>query len=116
MRIFFALFVVTMALYLGVMFVPVYYSEYEFEDAIKSEALFATNSSNTEDTIRDSLFKKAQHLDIPITRENIKVTRTGAAYSGAVSIEAPYTVHVDLIAYPVDLNFHPSTTNTGAFH
>jgi hypothetical protein len=116
MRIFVALFIVTLALYLGVMFVPVYYSEYEFEDAIKSEALFATNSLTTEDAIRDSLFKKAQHLDIPISRDAIKVSRTGLAYSGAVTIEAPYTVHLDLIAYPVDLSFHPSTTNTGALH
>jgi hypothetical protein len=115
MKLFFGVFVVIVALYLGVMFVPVYYANYEFEDVLNGEALFATNSTATEDAIRESVFKKAQQLEIPITREAIKVQRVGPMGSGSVTIDAPYTVHVNLIAYPVDLNFTPSTTNKGAF-
>ena len=39
--------------------------------------------------------------------------RTGAQYSGSVSIEVPYVVHVNFPGYPIDLHFDPAATNKG---
>ncbi len=115
MKLLFGLVIIAISLYLCVELVPPYYSNYEFQDAIANEALMATNGSKTEDAIRDSVFKQAQSMSIPVTRDDIKVHRVGGQYSGSVSIEVPYTVHLDMAVYPVDLHFNPSTTNKGAF-
>jgi hypothetical protein len=115
MKMVFGVVVIILGIYLGVEFVPPYYANYEFEDAIKGEALFSTNTNSSEETIRDNVYKRAQQLEIPIAKETIVVHKVGLNGSGSVSIDAPYTVHVDLLAYPVDLVFNPSTLNKGAF-
>ena len=43
------------------------------------------------------------------------VRKIGTMGTGSVAIDAPYTVHLDLIAYPTDLHFDTSSTNKGAF-
>jgi hypothetical protein len=113
MKMFFGLMVILAALYLGVELVPPYYSNYEFQDSIQSTALFATNGTQTADAIGDAVFKKAQELQLPLTREEIKVVRVGPPGGGSVTIDAPYTVHLDLVGYPLDLHFSAATTNKG---
>ncbi len=101
--------------YLCAELIPPFFANYRFEDAIKTEAQMATYSTKTEDAIREEMYKKAQDLEIPIAKEQIKVQRTGVANAGSVSIDAPYTVHVSLPGYPLDLNFDPSTHNKSVF-
>lgn len=115
MKLVFGVAVILLAIYLGVEFVPPYYANYEFEDALKNEALFGTNTATTEDIIRENVYKKAQQLDIPIAKEAIVVRKLGTMGTGSVSIDAPYTVHLDLIAFPTDLHFDSSSSNKGAF-
>ena len=115
MKLVFGVAVIVLAIYLGVEFVPPYYANYKFEDALKNEALFGTNTNTTEDVIRDNVYKKAQQLEIPITKEAIVVHKIGAMGMGSVAIDASYTVHLDLIAFPTDLHFDTSSTNKGAF-
>ena len=38
-----------------------------------------------------------------------------SAYAGSISIDAPYSVHVNLPGYPMDLNFDPSSANRSVF-
>lgn len=90
------IFVMVAAVYLIAALAPPYFSNYQFEDALKTESQMTTYTTKTEDAIRDEVFKKAQDLDIPITKEQIKVVRTGVVGTGAVSIEATYSVHVNL--------------------
>jgi hypothetical protein len=101
--------------YLIGMLAPPFFSNYQFEDAIKTIAQMNTYSSKSEDAIREEIFKKAQELDVPIAKERIKIVRTGSAYAGSVSIDAPYTVHLNLPGYPLDLNFDPSSSNRSVF-
>jgi hypothetical protein len=115
LKLVFGIFVVVASIYLIAELAPPFFSNYQFEDAIKTEAQMGTYSSKGDDTIRDAVYKKAQELSVPIVKEQIKITRVGSAYAGSVSIEAPYTVHLDLPGYPVDLNFHPSSTNRSVF-
>ncbi|PYV59316.1 MAG: hypothetical protein DMG90_10595 [Acidobacteria bacterium] len=103
------------AVYLCATLIPPFFSNYQFEDAIKTEAQMSTYSTKSEEQIRDTIYKKAQELEIPMNREQIKVQRTGLQGSGSVSIDAPYLVHVDLPGYPLDLRFDPSTRNRSVF-
>lgn len=109
------IFAIVAAVYLCAELIPPYFNNYEFEDVIKTEATMDTYSTKPVDDIRDTIFKKAQDLEIPISRDQIKVIRTGPQNAGSVTIEAPYTVHVDLPGYPVDLQFNPGTRNRSVF-
>jgi len=115
MKMIFGIFVIVAALYLGVVLIPPYMSNYQFEDVVKSEAMMNTYNNRPESDIRDEVFKKAQDLDIPITKDQIKVVRVGSAGSGSLTIDTRYTVHVDLPGYPLDLQFDPSTRNRSPF-
>ena len=97
------------------MVIPPYFANYQFEDDIKNEALHDTYTSKNEDDIRNSVFKQAKDLDIPLTREQIKVQRTGTIGQGSIVIDVDYSVRVDLPGYPLDLHFHPTTSNRGLY-
>jgi hypothetical protein len=107
--------VIVGAVYLGAELIPPYFANYEFEDAVKNEAMINTYNTKPEDLIREELFRRAQDLDIPVTKEQIKVHRTGSTGTGSLTIETRYTVHVDLPGYPLDLQFEPSTRNKSPF-
>jgi hypothetical protein len=109
------IFVIVAGIYLGAELVPVYYENYQFQDIVKTEATLETYTNKPEADIRDSLFKKAQTLDIPLTKDEIKVQRHGTTGTGSLTISAPYTVHLDLPGYPVDLHFEASTDNKSPF-
>ena len=112
-KMFFGIFVIVVAIYLGVMLVPPYFNNYEFQDAIRNEATLDTYTSKSEGDIRIAVFKQAQDLDIPISEEQIQVQRSGMQGSGTIIIRAPYVVHIDLPGYPVDIHFDASTANRG---
>jgi hypothetical protein len=87
--------------------VPPYFNNYQLQDAITDEARMNTYTPKTAEQMRETIFKKCQDLEIPVTREQINVQRDGQS----VAIWFDYTVHVDLPVYPVDLKFQPSSKN-----
>jgi hypothetical protein len=95
--------------------IPPFFSNYEFEDSIKNEAMQSTYSTRTEDDIRESVIKHARDYDIALTPKQVKVSRTGGYGTGSLLIEAEYSVPLELPGYSTTLNFHPSTANRGAF-
>src|SRR5579864_7962236 len=101
--------------YLGAEVIPPYFANYEFQDALENEARLGTYSLKGDDVIRDAVFKRAQELELPLTKDQIKVQRTGGPGTGSVFIETSYSVHVDIPYYPMDLDFHPQSKNKGAF-
>ena len=94
---------------------PPFFSNYELEDAIKTEALQSTYSTRTEEDIRDSIIKHARNYDIELTPKQVKVARVGGFGAGSLTIEADYTVPLELPGYSTTLNFHPSSANKGVF-
>jgi hypothetical protein len=107
--------VIVLVAFLGLKIVPVYFSNYEFEDFIKEEALHSTYSTSSEDDIRDSVVKHAHDYDIPLTRTQVHVSRTGSNGTGSLTIEADYSVPIDLPGYSMTVAFHPSSKNKGVF-
>ncbi|HXY13777.1 MAG TPA: hypothetical protein VEI26_04675 [Terriglobales bacterium] len=111
----FGIVVIIAACYVGAALVPVYYANYEFQDLIKTEATLQTYTTKPEADIQATIYKKAQDLDIPLNKDQIKVQRRGNTGVGTLTIQAPYIVHVNLPGYPVDLHFDPSTENKSPF-
>jgi hypothetical protein len=99
----------------GIKVIPPCFSNYEFEDAIKDDALQATYTSRSEDDIRKTVIKHAHEYDIPLTPQQVKVSRNGNFGTGTLTIEADYSVPVELPGYSTTLNFHPSSSNKGIY-
>jgi hypothetical protein len=115
MRIVFSIVLVVALIFLGLKFVPVYYGNYAFKDYVEDESRRASYASGTgADTVRDEVFKKAQDLDIPVTKEQIHVDKGGVgAGTGIypVAINVDYTVHLDLLVTSTDLHFAVASQN-----
>jgi predicted membrane protein len=106
LRLLFGLFIVATAIYVSWKVVPVYISNYQFQEAIDDSArMAAVNAQKSEEDLRIGLFEQAQSLKLPLRPEDIKVQRG----NGEVMITADYSVHVELPVYPLDFSFHPSS-------
>jgi len=105
-----ALFVTAM-LIIGVLagekVIPPYVAEYQLNDRIQEIARFGVVNHDSEDQIREKVFKTMEDLEIPATKDNIKVT----AGTTRVTISVDYTVPVDILFYHVDLHFTPNSEN-----
>jgi hypothetical protein len=113
MRIVFSLALVVTLIFLGLKFVPVYYENYSFNDYVGDEAKRASYQTGASaDSVRDEVFKKARELDIPLTKEDIKVDKpAGGGGVSPVTITADYDVHLDLMVTSVNLHFPVGSQN-----
>ena len=95
--------------FVGVKVVPVYFANYQFQDAIESESRFALTGYPTKsiEDIRGDVWQKAQELSIPVQKDDIRIDVTNKS----VSISLDYSVPIDLAVYQITLNFHPHADN-----
>jgi hypothetical protein len=100
-----------LALYAAFKLVPPYVSEYQLQDKMQEQARFGVVNRYTDEQVRESVFKVVQDLDLPVKREDIKVTVTPAF----VKVSLDYTVPVDLLVYSTELHFSPSSENKALF-
>lgn len=99
----------------GVKVIPPFFANYQFEDTLKEDAVQATYSTHSEEDIRNTVVKHAREFDIPLTPQQVRVSRVGGFGTGTLNIEAEYNVPLDLPGYSTTLNFHPSSSNRGVF-
>jgi len=104
-----------MGVWVSAELIPPYFSNYEFQDTLDTEARMGTYTTKGDEVIRDAVFRRAQDLELPLTKDDIKVQRVGGVGSGSVMISTDYTVHVELPGYPMDLHFHPESKNKGTY-
>lgn len=95
----------------AVKIVPVYVNNYEFQDAIQTEAKFALTGypKKSIDDIRDDIYKKAQELSIPVTKDDIGLDVDAA--NGKVDINVDYSVTFDLAVSQWTHQFHTHADN-----
>jgi len=87
---------------------PPYVNNYQLQDAMDNLALQATYSQQMPpEAIRKAVITRAGELGIPLTNEQVAVSKGG----GGVSIAVQYTVTVDLLVRRLDLRFTPSVNN-----
>ena len=93
------------AVFVAVKVVPLYVTNYQLKDKMNEQAKFAVVNRYSEDQIRDNIFRTIQDLDIPATRDDVKVANT----NHGIQITVNYTVPVDFLVYKTDLNFATSS-------
>ena len=98
-------------IFVGFKTVPAYVAEYQLADKMQEVARFSVVNRQNEEQVRDAIFKVIQDLDIPATKEDIKVTSTNSL----VTISVDYRVPVDLLVYSTELHFSPSSENKSVF-
>jgi hypothetical protein len=103
--------VLLLGIYSAVKIMPAYIANYQLSDKMQELARFSVVNRYSEEQVRDNVFKVIQDLEIPVKREEIKVT----ASSAVVRISLDYTVPVDLFFYHLDLHFTPSSENKSLF-
>jgi hypothetical protein len=99
--------IIAFVIYAAVKVLPPYIAEYQLADKMTEQARFGVVNRYTEEQVRAAVFKEAQDLDIPITKEDIKVFVSPSV----VRVSVDYTIPVDLIFYKLDLHFTPSSEN-----
>lgn len=99
--------ILVLLIYSAFKIVPAYVQNYQLSDKMQETARFAVVNHYSEEQIRDTIFKEIQSLEIPATREDIKVSSSQAI----VKIAVDYSVPVDLFFYHMDLHFTPSSEN-----
>ena len=89
--------------------IPAYFANYQLQDAMKSEAQFAASAypRRTEQSIRDTVWNKAQELGIPAEEKDVVVRMSGAN----VDINVDYTQSFDLIVTQWNHEFHLHADN-----
>jgi len=99
--------ILVLGIFAGIKVIPPYVAYYQLNDKVQEIARFGVVEHNTEDQIRDKVMKTIEDLEIPATKENIKVS----AGTQRVLISVDYTVPVDILFYHVELHFTPSSEN-----
>lgn len=89
------------AVFVAFKVVPAYVNDYQLKDKMTEQATFAVVNHYSADQIKDNVFHTIQDLDIPATRDDVKVENTGTG----LRITVNYSVPVDLMVYKTNLNF-----------
>jgi hypothetical protein len=89
------------AIYLGIVLVPIYYANFNFENDIKTTASRAGAHFFDNDTIIKDVMDLARRNEIRIKKDDIKVDR----FAGQLHIVVHYSVPVDFLIFERDLNF-----------
>lgn len=103
------LLVVGCLVFIAVKIVPVYITNYQFNDAMSTEARFALSTipRKSDTDIQDDLYKEAVKDGLNIKHDDIKVVISGSL----VTITLDYTVPIDLKVYLWQKNFHLTADN-----
>src|SRR5262249_44447123 len=99
--------ILILGIFAGVKVIPPYVAYYQLNDKVQEIARFGVVEHSTEDQIRDKVLRTIDDLQIPATKENVKIS----AGSTRVSISVDYTVPVDILFYHLDLHFTPTSEN-----
>jgi hypothetical protein len=94
-------------IFVGFKTVPAYVAEFQLSDKMQETARFAIVQHQSEDQIREAIFKVMQDLGIPAKSEDIKLDVT----QQFVTITVDYHVPVDLLVFQTDLHFTPTASN-----
>ena len=99
--------VLVVGIFLAFKLVPAYVAEYQLQDKMQEMARFGIANRYSEEQVRDNVFKAVQDLELPVKREDIKVSVS----QSVVKVSLEYTVPVDLLVYSTELHFSPSSEN-----
>lgn len=95
------------ALYLGIVLVPIYYANFNFESQVKTEVSRAGAHFLDDKTVVKNIMSLARKNEIRLTKEDISTDR----FAGQLHVRIEYAVPVDFIIFERDLTFKIDTSS-----
>ena len=89
------------AIYLGIVLAPIYYSNFNFESGVKTEVSRAGAHFLENEAIAKDIMDMAKRNEIRLSRQDISIER----FAGQIHIKVRYSVPVDFILFEYDLTF-----------
>ncbi len=102
-----ALLVIVGGIYVGWNLLPPYFNKYQFQDDLDDIARRTTYAPLADDDLKQLVIKKALARDIVIKENQVTLFRA----PNGIGITVHYSVHVDMIVHPVDLDFTVDSHN-----
>lgn len=96
-----ALVLFAVVIYLGVTLGPIYYSNFNLENGVKTTASRAGARFFNDEQIVAEIMDLAKKEEVRLKKDNIKIDR----FAGQVHIKVNYSVPVNLILFERDWNF-----------
>jgi hypothetical protein len=98
--------ILAIMVFCAVKVVPSWFNNYQLQDAITTEARFATSTypKKNPDDIREDVYKKILELNVPAKKDDIKIVADG----NQVTISLDYSVTYDLAVTQITHQFHVS--------
>lgn len=88
--------------------IPPYFHNGQFQDELDDVARHYTYVQTvSDDELKARVIDKAKAMDINLKEDQITISRGG----GGLGITVKYTVHVDMIVHPTDLDFTANSLN-----
>jgi hypothetical protein len=100
----FLLLIFVALLFAATRYVPAYFAAFQFNDFVRQEVKYAASTRKTAENLRANILQKATELGIPITKNNIRITKRGPSFT----LEVEYHWPIDMKVYKHELAFHTS--------
>lgn len=99
--------VIAAGFYVAWNMVPPYFNNYKLQDDLDDIARRNSYTQTNEDGVRQIVIYKARQDDVTLKEDQITVTRGPEG----LGITVHYTVHLDMVVRPVDLDFTANSIN-----
>jgi hypothetical protein len=84
--------------------IPPYYSNYQFEDWLKTQVPFLMVNHTTDESLQAAIIKELANDGVTVTKDNIKIIQNNPR---GINVQIDYSVKVDLMFYQLNLHFTP---------
>lgn len=103
----FGILLVAAFFYLAWKIMPPYVQQYQFQEEIQTISRNNEYSPLDENGIREQVKAKINELGVPVSPDSVVIQKG----NGDCIIGVNYTVHIDAIVHPFDLDFHTAAKN-----
>jgi hypothetical protein len=100
--------VIASGFYVAWNMIPPYFHNGQFQEELDDIARHYTYLTISDEELKQKVIEKAQGMDIHIKEEQVSISRQAGT---GLAITVKYTVHVDLIVHPTDLDFTANSLN-----
>jgi len=83
-------------------FIPIYLHNLQLQNFVEALTHSVDNPAKTDTELRGLILQKAHSLDLPVTEDNVQITRS----PNMLRVEIRYLVPVRLPGYAVNLHFY----------
>jgi len=99
--------VVVGGIYVAWNMIPPYFNNYKLQDDLDDIARRVSYTQTSDEGVKQIVINKAKSDDVTLKEEQITVARG----SEGLSISVHYSIHLDMVVHPVDLDFTANSLN-----